>query len=156
MKKIKIIAAAFIATTLAFQISAKSSSKGKILLSWESTKFKDALITELETLLRNDGFEIVKVVHSKDGLAPYNASDFKAVFISNSGVNSKVRPWVVSWIEKNKSSGTYILLHTTQTRDWKVVTSVDAVTSASVVPESKAKAMEYRNQIISALKKGSK
>ena len=68
--------------------------------------------------------------HTSKGLDA-KAADFDAIFISNSGANSRVRPWIVEWLAANKAHQGKILLHTTQTRDWKVQADVDAVTSAS-------------------------
>lgn len=133
-------------------ISLKAQSKGSILLAYEKTKFKDALIAELETLFTRDGFTVVVATHSKKGLDGYKASDFRAVFITNSGVNSKVRPWVSDWIKANRNPNTYILLHTTQAKDWKVIADVDTVTSASTQADVKKLANEYYKHISAALK----
>ncbi len=124
-----------------------AQSKGTILLASEKTRFKDLLIEELETLFVNAGYTIKKAEHPKGGLDSYKASDYRAVFITNSGVNSRVRPWVVQWIEKNRNSNAYILLHTTQIRDWTVKTDVDAVTSASANGDVKKLARDYFLQI---------
>jgi len=130
-----------------------AQGKGTILLASEKTRFKDALITELESLFTSAGYTVQKAQHPKGGLDAYKASDYAAVFITNSGVNSKVRPWVTAWIEKNRASGAYILLHTTQIKDWKVVATVDAVTSASTNDEAKTLAREYFTKITAALDK---
>lgn len=128
---------------------------GKILLAYEKTSFKNKLIIEMERLLTSSGLTVVKAEHPKGGLNAYKASDYAAVFITNSGVNSKVRPWVTEWIEKNGSSSAYILLHTTQIKDWKVETSVDAVTSASAKDEIDALARQYASRITDAVRASS-
>ena len=128
---------------------------GKVLLAYEKTSFKNKLIVEMERLLTSSGLTVVKAEHPKGGLNAYKSSDYAAVFITNSGVNSKVRPWVTEWIEKNRSPGAYILLHTTQIKDWKVVTSVDAVTSASAKNEINALARQYASRITDAVRASS-
>ncbi len=140
----------FIAAPL-FQLGAQQ--KGKILIAYEKTRFKNALVEELDMLLKRDGYSVETVLHSKNGLDKYKASDYRAVFITNSGVNSEVRPWVNKWIEKNKTPGTYILLHTTQAKDWQVRASVDTVTSASAQADVKKLANDYYERITKALNK---
>lgn len=130
-----------------FPLSIAAQSKGTILIATEKTGFKDALAAEMEALLSNAGYTVVTARHSKGAIDKYRAADYAAVFITNSGVNSKVRPWVTKWIENNGSSGAYILLHTTQIREWKVETTVDAVTSASTKGEVKNLARDYADRI---------
>ncbi|MBD3315632.1 MAG: hypothetical protein GF344_07590 [Chitinivibrionales bacterium] len=104
-----------------------------ILLAYEKTSFKKNLVEEMSRILKEDSVDVSVVVHSKKGkkLDAEEAGAYDAVFISNSGVMSKVRPWIVEWVENNKEHADRIILHTTQTRDWEVETIVDAVTSAS-------------------------
>lgn len=127
---------------LAAMALAQDAPKKRVLLAWEKTDFKQALVEEMERLLTQQGYEVTKVLHAKRGLAA-KAADFDAVFITNSGVNSKVRPWITEWLAVNKAEAGQILLHTTQTRDWKVVADVDAVTSASIKGDVKAVAADY-------------
>lgn len=134
-----------------FPFQAAAQSKGAILIASEKTGFKDALVKEMESILSTAGYTVVTTRHSKKWLDKYQASDYAAVFITNSGVNSKVRPWVTEWIEKNRPSGAYILLHTTQIREWKVEASVDAVTSASTKNEVKSLARGYAGRIMARL-----
>ena len=122
-----------------------------ILLASESTRFKNSLINELETLFTGEGYKIEKVDHSGDNWNKIKADDYDAVFISNSGVNSRVRPWVQGWLNNNRNSSAYILLHTTQTRDWTVSVDVDSVTSASAMRDVKQLAAVYHRQIVSAI-----
>jgi hypothetical protein len=116
--------------------------KKRVLLAWEKTDFKQALVQEMERLLTQQGCEVTKVLHSKRGLDA-KAADFGAVFITNSGVNSKVRPWIVEWLAANKAQSARILLHTTQTGNWKVTANVDAITSASSKGDVKVLAADY-------------
>lgn len=140
-----------LATLVSLPLAAQS--KGTILIASENTGFKKALVAELETLFSSEGYTVVKATHSKGWGDRFRASDYAAVFITNSGVNSKVRPWVTEWIAKNRDAKTYILLHTTQIRDWKVETDVDAVTSASTKEEAKSLAREYFLRITGMLAK---
>ncbi len=153
MRTLKNIMLAAILVAFIMPLPLAGQSKGTILIASEKTGFKEALVAELESLLTGAGYAVVKVKHPKGGLDGYNASDYAAVFITNSGVNSKVRPWVTEWIERNRASNAYILLHTTQIRDWKVETPVDAVTSASAKKEVKNLAREYFARITERLER---
>ncbi|MBP7830690.1 MAG: hypothetical protein KA248_12310 [Kiritimatiellae bacterium] len=134
--------AAGVTVFLAAAVLAQEAPKKRVLLAWEKTNFKEALVEEMEQLLAQQGCEVTKVLHSQGGLAA-KAADFDAVFITNSGVNSKVRPWITEWLEANKAQAGRILLHTTQTSNWKVIADVDAVTSASSKSGVKALAADY-------------
>jgi len=123
-------------------VLAQEAPKKRVLLAWEKTDYKQALVEEMERLLKQQGFEVTKVLHAKNG-PDAKAADFDAVFITNSGVNSKVRPWITDWLAANKAQSARILLHTTQTSDWKVIANVDAVTSASGKGDLKALAADY-------------
>lgn len=121
-------------------------SKIRILLAWENTKFKEKLIQKMvETL--NDGKTYIKVVdHQKGELAGEKAQDYSAVFISNSGVKSMVRPWITEWIgQQNKKDN--ILLHTTQKAYWEVKAGVDTVTSASAPQAIDVLSRKYLDKI---------
>jgi MarR-like DNA-binding transcriptional regulator SgrR of sgrS sRNA len=136
------MAVACVTICLAATALAQDAPKKRVLLAWEKTDFKQALVDEIERLLTQQGCEVTKALHSKRGLDA-KAADFDAVFITNSGVNSKVRPWITEWLASNKAQVGRILLHTTQTRDWKVIADVDAVTSASSKGDVKAVAADY-------------
>lgn len=125
----------------------------KVLLAFESTRFKNALIQELASLLQQNGYEVTQTDHSRDSWRAINAAEYDAVFITNSGVNSKVRPWVSSWLEAHSGTSTYILLHTTQTRNWTVSVEVDSVTSASAIRSVKELATSYHQQMVDALQR---
>ena len=129
--------------------------KNSVLLSFEDTKFKNALIKEMKKRLEKDGITVVVVNHTNGGtLADYTATDFNAVFITNSGINSKVRPWVLEWLKKNEQVASRIILHTTQIRKWEVNTpvKVDAITSASANSKLKSLAAEYIIRLKSLIK----
>jgi len=132
---------AFVASCLALTVLAEDAPKKRVLLVWEKTAYKQALVDEMERMLTQQGSEVTRVLHSKRGLDA-KAADYDAVFITNSGVNSKVRPWITEWLAANKAEAGRILLHTTQTSDWKVNADVDAVTSASSKGDVKVMAAE--------------
>lgn len=144
--------------TSGFQIFAQDSLAGnqkkKILLAYETTEFKTDLVKKMKSLLEKDTIEVRVIEHSKGALDKENPGDYGAIFISNSGVNSQVRPWINDWISKNEKYSSRIILHTTQTHDWKVEVSVDAVTSASNKRDGKRLAAEYvkmlKNRLTSA------
>jgi len=128
------------------QAPAHAASK-RVLLAWEKTRFKRALIEEMAQLLEAQGHTVMRLMHSKRGLEA-KASDFDAVFITNSGVHSRVRPWITKWLAANKAQAARILLHTTQTRDWQVQADVDAVTSASKKADVKRMAADYVARLV--------
>jgi MarR-like DNA-binding transcriptional regulator SgrR of sgrS sRNA len=137
---------ACVTVCLAATVLAQEAPKKRVLLAWEKTDFKQALVQEMERLLAQQGCEVTKILHSKRGLDA-KAADFDAVFITNSGVHSKVRPWITEWLAANKAQAGRILLHTTQTGDWKVIAEVDAITSASSKGDVKALAADYVTRI---------
>lgn len=112
---------------------------GRVLVAYEDTRFKKALVDEIQAALQKDGHEVVVTTHSEKGFDKGDPAGFDAVFVTNSGVRSMVRPWVVSWLEENSAHAGKIVLHTTQTKDWtvKVNDAVDAVTSASAMGDVK-------------------
>jgi hypothetical protein len=115
----------------------------KVLLAYEKTPFKTNLIEGMSALLKNDTVAVTIIEHSKTAVIKEDPSKFDAIFISNSGVNSKVRPWITDWLKKNAQYNSKIVLHTTQTSSWKVIADVDAVTSASANDKAKEFAAEY-------------
>lgn len=119
----------------------------KALLAMEKTKFKKVLIEEMTKELESRSVEVTVVSEHKKELKDYKASDFDYVFITNSGVNSKVRPWVVEWLEDNNNSKN-ILLHTTKIKEWDEKVSVDAVSSASLKKDISALAKEYADLLL--------
>lgn len=129
------------------QDNISSTQKKKVLLAYEQTEFKSALIKEMTAILKKDLIEPVVVEHSNGALDKEDPANYGAIFISNSGVNSQVRPWIVEWLNKNEKYSSVIILHTTQTRDWKVETVVDAVTSASLKKDVKKLAAKYVKMI---------
>ena len=126
--------------TLVSSISAQSGEK--VLLAMEKTAFKKALIAEMEKSLNAKGLHVTVVEDHKKDLENYKASDYDYVFITNSGVGSKVRPWVKDWLESNNNSSN-ILLHTTKIKKWNEKVSVDAVSSASSKKDASSLAEEY-------------
>ncbi|MBN2685111.1 MAG: hypothetical protein JXR40_07515, partial [Pontiellaceae bacterium] len=118
-----------------------------VLLAYEDTAFKNALILKMEELLKKDGITVRVGKHSNAGLPVSDPSAFDAIFISNSGVNSQVRPWISSWIEDHKAYKDIILLHTTQNSTWNVNAQVDVVTSASDINSVEKLAAEYTDKL---------
>jgi hypothetical protein len=102
----------------------------KILLVYENTIFKKQLIDNLKNEFGNT-LEI-KIIEQtrKNELSFEDPSNYSLVFITNSGVLSKVRPWALDWILKYPKSKN-IILHTTQVSKWEVNVPVDTITSAS-------------------------
>ena len=144
MKKIILV---LIILLISLSSAAAQDQPKKALLAMEKTKFKTVLIEEMTKELESRAVEVTVVSEHKKELKNYKASDFNYVFITNSGVNSKVRPWVVEWLEDNNNSKN-ILLHTTKIKDWQEKTSVDAVSSASLKKDISALAKEYADLLL--------
>ena len=130
----------------------EKASKKIVMLAFEKTRFKSELIEEMKKQLVDSGVKVFVKEHSDRGLDA-KAFAFDAVFITNSGVRSQVRPWIVKWLEKNQKYKDRIVLHTTQTKDWKVVADVDIVTSASSRGDVKELATKYVGILKKILKK---
>ncbi len=133
---------------------ASAADSARILLVFEKTRFKNALIEKMEATLKAEGYAVVKGMHSRDGVGDYAPGDFDAVFITNSGVRSKVRPWVADWLRENRDQAARIVLHTTQTKDWAVEldVAVDGVTSASDMGDVDKLAAAYVQRLSALVK----
>ncbi|MDD3050563.1 MAG: hypothetical protein PHR06_05390 [Candidatus Cloacimonetes bacterium] len=131
-------------------LKAQEIAVRKVLIAFEDTKFKKELAKEMKTILEKEGLVVTETDHSKKGFTELDGASYDLVFITNSGVNSKVRPWVTKWISENENK-TKIILHTTQRNDWEVKTSVIAVTSASKTGEVKKFAQDYAEQVMKVL-----
>lgn len=124
---------------------------GRVLIAYEETRYKSALVEKISLLLKNAGLEVVTAKHSEAGFNPENIDEFDAVFISNSGVNSEIRPWIARWLKANQTIQSRIILHTTQNSKWDVNVEVDSVTSASKEANVETLAEEYSNKIKSTV-----
>ncbi len=129
------------------QTDSVSVQKKKVLLAYEKTEFKTALIKEMAAILKKDSIEYAVIEHSNGALDKEDPLNYGAIFISNSGVNSQLRPWINEWLKKNEKYSSKTILHTTQIRDWKVEAPVDAVTSASNRKEMKKFAAKYVDMV---------
>ncbi len=124
-----------------------------VLVAFESTPYKKALTKELVTLLEKDSIVVTVESEQKEKLPSYSATQFDVVFLSNSGVNSKVRPWIAIWLTTNSEQEAKIILHTTKTKKWDEAVTVDAVSSASKKKNAPADAKLYYDKIIEKLSK---
>ena len=131
-----------------FSVLAQDSNPDQhsVLLAYENTRFKRSLIKEMQKQLEDRDVSVTVVRHSSRGLEIEESSQYSAIFITNSGVNSEIRPWIVEWLNENRDFN--ILLHTTQTRSWEPQTKVDAVTSASTVSDAEKLALKYVEKLI--------
>lgn len=103
----------------------------KVLIATEPTEFKNALVTEIVRQL-NDGNTYIKIVnHADKGLEGVDPRQFGAVLISNSGATARVRPWVISFLNRVAAYDDNVVLHTTQITVWTPPVQVDSVTSPS-------------------------
>jgi hypothetical protein len=103
----------------------------RVLIAMEQTEFKKKLVNAMKPLLEQRGMQVTIVKDSENELNKLKASEYDLVFITNSGVWSKVRPWITEWIDKNRADSAKILLHTTKKLKWQEHVYVDAVSSAS-------------------------
>lgn len=124
------------------------TSNSQVLLALENTIFKKSLIDQIKKLLEEKKYDVKIVDHSKKQLDSIKPSDYDVIFITNSGVNSKVRPWVLNWLEKYKGQTESVIVHTTQKFDWEVKLDVDALTSASKKGDIDKLARQYSEKII--------
>lgn len=113
-----------------------ADAEKKILIAYESTTFKNALVKALVEEL-NDGTKFIELVnHKKTKLEGIASDNYDVVFITNSGATAKVRPWVSEWIVQNNNAPN-IIAHTTQRTEWVPDLAVDSVTSASLWGDDK-------------------
>ena len=124
------------------------TSNPQVLLALENTRFKKSLVEQIKKLLEEKKYNVKTVDHSKKQLDSIKPSDYDVIFITNSGVNSKVRPWVLSWLDKYKDQTESVIVHTTQKSDWEVKLDVDALTSASKTGDIDKLARQYSEKII--------
>ena len=107
------------------------SAPNRILIATENTGYKRRLIDTLIEKLDDGSAHITLVDHKRKGLEGMDPRDFSAVFITNSGAQAKVRPWVVEWLNEVSRFDDNVLIHTTQITDWDPPVAVDSITSAS-------------------------
>jgi hypothetical protein len=141
--KIMLMVIGFTAGVLNAQEKSGELAGKQILIVYEETKFKKDLVKSMTDQLASDSAIVTLIKHSAKAPLLVNPAPFDAIFITNSGVNSKVRPWISEWLNKNTNSAYKILLHTTQISTWSVSAPVDAVTSASVSKNTVKLASEY-------------
>ena len=125
----------------------------QVLLAFETTRFKESIIEKMKTLLEKESISVQVIEHSDKGFPVKDPSSYKALFITISGVHSKVRPWIAEWLDKNKEQKSRILLHVTQKSQWKVNADVDTVTSASSMDDADKHAADFTARIKVLLEK---
>jgi len=123
----------------------------RVLLAYENTPFKKALIDAISNELVQKGVVPVLFIHDAEKIKQINPDEYDAVLISNSGVKAEVRPWIREWLGKYRASINKVLLHTTQNNPWKVDQEVDSVTSASAPKQAVSLAKDYSSRIIAKL-----
>lgn len=107
------------------------AAEHRVLLVKEDTGYKKALIRALIEELEDGNTEVVVIDHKKGELEGVNPGDYDVVFITNSGVQGRVRPDIVEWLDSVAGRDGNVILHTTQRNDWEPDVSVDSITSAS-------------------------
>ena len=126
-------------------------SKNRILLAYEKTTFKERLIGALVKSLNDEKTYIKIVEHTKNQknneLNNEDPTQYTAVFITNSGVGSRIRPWLLAWLKKYEKNNKNIILHTTIEKDWQPKIDVDSITSASFVTKIKELVKEITDKI---------
>lgn len=108
-------------------------SKDRILIAYEKTSFKTALLDSLIDELDNDSVYIKVINHSKKELDDEKDTSYSVIVIINSGVNSRVRPRVSAWLETVADTEKIILLTTYRDLGWnpRFPKGVDSITSPS-------------------------
>ena len=126
-------------------------SKKKILLAYEKTTFKERFINALVKSLNDEKTYIKIVEHTKNKknneLDSEDPTKYTAVFITNSGVGSRIRPWVNAWLKQFEENNKNILLHTTKEKEWQTNVKVDSISSASFVTQIKSLVAEVTAKI---------
>ncbi|MDG5815426.1 hypothetical protein QA601_10070 [Chitinispirillales bacterium ANBcel5] len=142
MKSAKMILFGFVA--FVFSVSARTENS-RVLLVHENTEFKTGLVQEMKNQLQRDGKNVTIAQHTRYGLSVEDPENYGAIFITNSGVMSRVRPWIVGWT--NSLSNENIIVHTTQIRSWEPDIGIDGVTSASANSDIPNLARQYVRKI---------
>jgi hypothetical protein len=120
----------------------------RVLIAMEQTEFKKKLVNAMKPLLEQRGMQVTIVKDSEHELNNFKASEYDLVFITNSGVWSKVRPWITEWIDKNRADSAKVLLHTTKKLKWQEHVYVDAVSSASSNTMAQRLAEDYVAKLV--------
>lgn len=133
----RVILACLLFCLFLFQVAAvreygSDGDDSRILLAYEKTSFKNALVKELVDQLKGMGYLRV-VDHNRGELDDENDAEYDAIVIINSGVNSRVRPRVSSWLNTAQNPRKIILLTTYRDRGWKpkYPSGVDGISSPS-------------------------
>jgi hypothetical protein len=124
------------------------SDGSRVLIAMEHTEFKKQLVNAMKPLLEQRGMQVTVVEDSEKEIRNFKASEYDLVFFTNSGVWSKVRPWITEWIDKNKADSAKILLHTTKKLKWQEDVYVDAVSSASSKKMAPRLAKDYVAKLV--------
>ncbi len=134
MKRISLILFILLLTNIGLMASENFGSpqaRNKVLIATENTRYKRRLIDALVEKL-NDGSVFITVVdHKRKELEGQDPRDYSAVFITNSGAQAQVRPWVMEWLDSVSNYDENVIIHTTQITDWDPPVAVDSITSAS-------------------------
>jgi hypothetical protein len=148
MKFIRSLILFVAASVLLHAQEAEKPVAARVLIAMEQTEFKKRLVNAMKPLLERRGMQVTIVEDSKHELNNFKASEFDLVFITNSGVWSKVRPWVTEWIDNNRADTAKILLHTTKKLKWQEHVYVDAVSSASSNAMAQRLAEDYVAKLV--------
>ena len=108
-----------------------AASAETVLIATENTSYKRALVKNLVEKLEAENFETEVIDHQKGELRGVDPTEYKAVYVLNSGAQAKVRPDVLSWLTAVSAKDSNVIVHTTQTTDWDPPVKVDSITSAS-------------------------
>ncbi len=135
LKYIRLLIILIAGLIVTFPAQSFGNSRKNVLIIYEKTTFKNKLVLQLAKRLEKEGVMSKIVEHNSKGVTVDSVGLFDAIFITNSGVNSEVRPWILKWIDTNADYSSRIVLHTTQKSKWNVKTTVDAITSASAIKE---------------------
>lgn len=126
-----------------------AAKKGRtVLLALEDTRFKKALVEEMKQALEKQKIAVVVMEHTAVSIKEVDATMYDVVFITNSGVNSMIRPWIAEWLAENTDAQSRIIVHTTKTKKYEISLDVDGVSSASSIKDVKVLAKDYVGRIV--------
>lgn len=123
----RIILSLFVFTSAA----ALWAAENRVLIVKEDTNYKKALVREVVEKLDDGNTEVEVIDHRRGQLDNVDPGDYDAIFITNSGVQAKVRPAVLAWLREVRDRDDNVIIHTTQINDWTPPVEVDSITSAS-------------------------
>ena len=104
-----------------------------ILVATEPSGFKNRLVDTIVERFEEREYNVTRINHTKRTLDEESVADYDVVLIVNAGVNSRVRPWVTTWMDTVEDTEKIILVTTYRDEGWepKFPDGVDSITTPS-------------------------